>query len=412
MIERCPNHRARWHGCALGAALAALLTILLVGTAAGASFTYPSHTKTVPSTLPGLDRRGLDSVNCPDSHPRVTGGGVRITGDNSNFDLEVSAIDFDFSGPEGSGAEANNSSGSPAQMTTTAICTKGERNQFSQARGAKNITPNRQATKREFCPSGFKVIGGGVMTQSQSPKVEVAATEPIDGPDGNSTPDDGWLGSANNGTHSAKEMAVQARCAKSGHYKYVHSAPKPLPNNSAASARASCPVGTAVTGGGVDNSGVGVGAEIESTFPFPDEDWEGRANNDNTGQDETIQTFAICKVTETNFVGTFSEGGTVTFVLTHNHTKVHHWAWVHLPVQCREGADVNSSHYRDNQDVNVANDHFHAQGVPSNEGFKTTLDGTLTDHDTQAHGTLSMSGPEPPTGTHCHGTGHWSAHAL
>ncbi len=393
-------------------ALALLGTTLIVLAAAAdaraSELKYPSKTKAVPSTLPRQNGRGVAEAACPDSHPHLTGGGVRITGDNSNFDLEVGSTNPETGvGSDKWLGEANNSSGSAAQMTTTAICAKGR---FRYPDGSKSIPPGDQASKRVHCPSGTKVIGGGVSTEGDSPKVEVASTEPFDGSDANSTPDDGWLGSANNGTKSGKTMNVTAICAKTGHYKYFHSATRPLPENSTVSASAGCPLGTAVTGGGVDNSGIDIGAEIQSTFPFPDEDWLGSANNDNTGQAETMQTFAICKVTETDFIGTFSEDGTVTFALTHNRTKVHHWAWVHLPVQCREGPDVNSSHYR--IDVSVANHHFHAQGVKSPEGFKTTLDGTLTDHDSQAHGTLSMTGPEPPNHTHCHGTGHWTAHGL
>ncbi len=392
--------------------LAAFVALLLGGTVAEAGSGAPkylSKTKTIPSTLPGLNGRGHEEVACPDSHPVPTGGGVRITGDNSDLELEVATTSAGplVGGTRGWLGEANNSSGSDAKMITTAICEKGN---FKGRLDDKNIPPGDQVVKRVSCPSGTKVAGGGVSTESQSPRVSVASTRPFDGSDANSTPDDGWLGAANNGTKSGKSMSVFATCAESGHYKYFRSARQPLPNNSAASASAGCPVGMAVTGGGVDNSGINLGAEIESTFPFPDQDWMGRANNDATGQAETMQTFAICKVTETNFAGTFSEGGTVTFVLTHNHTEVHHWAWVHMPVQCRQGPDVNSSHYR--IDVKVANHHFHAQGVKSREGFKTALDGTLTDHNTQAHGTLSMTGPEPPTGTHCHGTGHWSATAL
>ena len=391
-------------------ALVGLLAAVFIYAAADAhadAIKYVSKTRTVPSTLPNVNGRGAAVAQCPDSHPNVTGGGVKITGDNSDFDLEVGSTNPFGGRNEGWVSAANNSSGSDAQMTTTAICAKGD---FRYPTANKGIHPGGQGTKRVACPSGTKVIGGGVVTEPQSAKVEVAATRPFDGPDGNSTPEDGWLGSANNGTNDVSRMEVLAVCAESGHYRYVDSAPKPLPNNSQASASASCPVGTSVTGGGVENSGIDIGAEIESSFPDPDRFWVGRANNDNTGQAETVQTLAICKVTQTDFIGTFSEGGTVAFHLTDNHTKIHDWAWVHLPVQCREGPDVNSSRYH--VDVAVHGDHFHADAVRSSEGFKTTLDGTLTDHDTQAHGTLSMRGPEPPTGTHCHGTGHWTAHAL
>ena len=102
---------------------------------------------------------------------------------------------------------------------------------------------------------------------------------------------------------------------------------------------------------------------------------------------------------------------TVSFSLTHNGTEVHHWAWGHIPVDCAEGPDVASSNSPYRIDVRVVNHHFHAQGVRDPEGFRTTLDGTLNHNDTKATGTLTMTGPEPPTSTHCHGTDHWSATA-
>ncbi len=402
----------------MAGASATLLAILLaIETAAGSdaasrAFVYPSEAKAVPSQPSRLNHTAALSF-CPDSHPHLTGGGVKIRGDDSGFDLEVAST----TGVEHGGwaGAANNSSGSQAQMTTTAVCAKSGHFRYPQI--DKTIHPSAQATARARCPAGTKVTGGGVTTDSSgTSKVTVAASEPFDGADRGSRPDDGWLASSNNGTTRSQDMAVTAICAESGHFDYRHSARKPLPNDTEASATAGCPVGTSVTGGGVDNSGTDLGAEIESTFPDPDEDWVGRANNDSTGQAATMQTFAICEVTQTDFAGTFREfdpsvgPATMTFSLTHNHTEVHHWSWVHMPIKCAEGSDVVSSSYG-NRDVRVVDDHFHAEDVKSPEGFKTTLDGTLTDHDTEAHGTLSMSGPEPPNSTHCHGTGHWSATA-
>ena len=161
------------------------------------------------------------------------------------------------------------------------------------------------------------MTGGGVETTSEnSPHVGVASTVPFDGPDANSKPDDGWLGSANNDTTQSEEMGVFAVCAKSGHYKYVHSDRKRLPDNSVVSADARCPAGTAVTGGGVDNSGIDLGAEIAGSLPFdgadvgftPDDGWEGDAQNAHAGGATRMQAFAICKVSSVvHFKGAFSE---------------------------------------------------------------------------------------------------------
>ncbi len=354
--------------------------------------------------------RTTGSTRCPASHPHPTGGGIEISGDpgNLNFnDLEVSTTGPTL-GASGWVAEANNSTGSAAQMTVTAICAK--RGEYRYLDADKAIPPNEQVQKKVSCPNEMKVVGGGVATSSSSFRVSLASSMPVDGGDRNSKADDGWLGVASNQLNSEQRMVVTAVCTASGRYTYVHSAlVLNLPDDSQASRAVSCPRGTQVTGGGVDITGINLGIEVAGTFPTA-HGWQGVANNDSSGRDERMQTFAICQGSPIrSFSGTFSEGGTVSFSLTHDGTKVHNWVWIHMPIQCREGPDVVSSHYR--SDVAVTNHHFHAGGVRSPEGFKTTLDGTLTNHDTKAHGTLSMRGPEPPTRTGCHGSGHWSATA-
>jgi hypothetical protein len=291
MIYR-PKWAAGWRLRSLLAVGAVSLIVLAVAGQASA-LKYYSKTKAVPSTPPTLGGRGEVQASCPKSHPQVTGGGVRITGDNSNFDLEVAGTKPSGARNGGWSGEVNNSSGSTAQMTTTAICARGR---YRYPARSKLISPGVQATKKVSCPSGTKLTGGGVTTEGSSPRMEVAASKPFDGPDGNRTPDDGWLGSANNGTSSERTMSTFAVCSFSGHYRYLQSHPKSFPDNSTASTHVTCPAGTSVTGGGIANSGTEIGAEMESTFPFPNRYWGGLANNDNIGQNETIQAFAICKV--------------------------------------------------------------------------------------------------------------------
>ena len=270
-----------------------------------------SKSKTVRSVLPTLEGRGVATAECPSGHPQVTGGGVKVLGDDSNFDIEVATtLPQEDAHPNKWLGEANNSSGSDAQMTTIAICGQGR---FRYPAGNRIIPAGGQASKRVACPAGTKLTGGGVSTEGASPRVELAASRPFDGPDGDSIPDDGWLGSGNNGTSSGLTLNVIAACAKAGDYKYVHSTVNPLPDNSEASAVASCPDGTTISGGGTENSGIDIGAEIESSFPLPDQDWVGRANNDNTGQAETVQAFAICRVTETRIFSGAAGAGTVRF---------------------------------------------------------------------------------------------------
>ena len=182
----------------------------------------------------------------------------------------------------------------------------------------------------------------------------VASTKPFDGPDRGSTPDDGWLAAVDSNTASQESFTVEAVCAESGGYKYVHSERKNLPNNSSRSARATCPAKTDVTGGGVDNTGIDTGAEIESTFPIdgpdsgdrPDNGWEGVANNDHTGHAETVRAFAICLKSETRKFSGTANGGTVTFKAKFEDGKTRallpRASWLNVPISCDQGATTHS----------------------------------------------------------------------
>jgi hypothetical protein len=378
---------------------------------------YISTTKTVTSTLPTGHRGNPGTATCPAGHPHVTGGGFNLTGDNSDFELSVATMVPAF--PSGASAwlgEANNTSGSDAQMTTTAICAKGS---FKYPEASKNISPGGQGTKKVSCPPGTKVTGGGLETAPNSPRAEVVVSRPFDGPDGNSTPDDGWLGTENNGTHRQGSMSVQPVCAKSGDYKYVRSAPKPLPDDTEASARASCPDGTIISGGGVENSGTGVGAGIESTFPSPQRDWVGRANNDHTGHAETVQAFAICRVEEIRKFSGAAGGGTVNFKTKFEDGKtvkvLPHLTFNSVPIHCSNGDTVHGVTFDNAR--RVRHNAFGAHDVPEVGAPQASFsfagsfnhDGTRASGTYREHGNLKSS-----NGTfvfrHCDtGTVHWSA---
>ncbi|MGC8001151.1 hypothetical protein, partial [Salmonella enterica] len=79
-----------------------------------------------------------------------------------------------------------------------------------------------------------------------------------------------------------------------GKFKYVQSKRRQLPDNGSTTARAKCPKGTQVSGGGVDTTGLDIGLEVAQTFPKGGREWIGSANNDNTGSAEKMQSFAVC----------------------------------------------------------------------------------------------------------------------
>src|SRR5262245_3150407 len=115
MINCRSTRGAKWRLRAPFVLLAATL-VFFVAAAQASALKYFSKTKTVPSTLPIQNGRGEATATCPNSHPHVIGGGVRISGDDSHFDLEVASTNPSGTGNRAWLGEANNSSGSKAQM--------------------------------------------------------------------------------------------------------------------------------------------------------------------------------------------------------------------------------------------------------------------------------------------------------
>ena len=295
---------AKRHLARFAAGCLAVAACLLIGATASQAINgglfYASLEKAVPDSGPDHLGRTVGTIFCHGSRPHPTGGGVQISGDNSNFDLEVASIDTIG---HSWAVEVNNDSGSPAQMTETAICSS-RGGPYSYPDATRAIPAGEQVLKRVSCPAGTSVTGGGVSTTGDHTGVEVASTEPADGPDRDSKPDDAWLGTANNGTTGGARMGVVAVCAGSGRYRYVKSPKETLVDNSTRSSQVPCPDNTHVTGGGIDITGINIGIEVAGTFPEDGEDaggladdgWVGVANNDNSGDDEKFRTFAICKV--------------------------------------------------------------------------------------------------------------------
>ncbi len=376
--------------------------------------------------LPSNDDPHPLSVPCPEGM-QVVGGGTAASGHDLDIELAVTVPtdkgDPDLKPDDGWFGNATNSSGAQEVMVVTAICkSPGDLRYVQQTQDLPDQSIHGAFAK---CPHGTQVISGGVHVSGANRKLEIAASEPHDAPgDPGSKPDNGWFGRATNDSGTDESFSVHAICAETGRFVYL-SASQNVSDNAHSESSVLCPPRAKVTGGGVDltlpgpddqpSNIFGIEAAGSTSVDGPDKNklrddgWRGAVNNDNTGAGETMTTFAICtKPSERHFSGTFSGGGTMSFVLTHDGTKVHSWTWNHMPIQCSEGSDANSSSYK--RDVEVNHSTFHGQETNSTEGFKTTLDGKLSHGNTKAEGTLTFNGNDPPN-HRCHGTGHWSANA-
>ena len=247
--------------------------------------------------LGGHFQRAITIAHCP-AGTTVVSGGVKTIPNSLDSEVSVTA-------PLGNGWRGEANGGSAKHrgiiaMTTIAVCARTGR--YRVVSKSRAIPPGTQVERTVSCPGHTKVVGGGVFTSNTDVRIEVAATEPFDGRDRNSEPDDGWVGDANNGTDSTESMTVYAVCASSGRYEYLHSSRLELADNSAGALQVPCPQGTAVVGGGLDVTGIDPGVEVADTFPIDGPDpgrtpdtWFGQANNDNSGSTQSMTVFAICK---------------------------------------------------------------------------------------------------------------------
>jgi hypothetical protein len=266
---------------------------VLLGTALGAvAPKYVSTHKAVPSGEPG---RSAATAICP-SGRKVTGGGVEIAG--SDVELEVGSTLPKKRNKAWAGG-GNNTSGSPADMTVTAICSKGK---FTYKTTTKKVPFGKFARKIVSCPPGTFVVGGGAGAPGDH-GVEMIQSEPRDGRDGDDDPDDGWLGGENNsvGTEKPVTMTVTAICSKHK-VKRITGKAKIVPLDTVDSATVMCPAGTHVSGGGSHTKPHSTDIEIGDSFPIdgpdadnkPDDGWEVDANNDGGPAQIKLRSIAFC----------------------------------------------------------------------------------------------------------------------
>ncbi len=303
--------RSRRGACS--AAAAALAIALLIGAtvavARGGTLAYPraasasvrdqSFTSPVPVVA---------SKTCP-KHFVAVGGGAHITGKDPDFDLEIQST-----GPHSGGGTSwvngiDNNTGFTGHVASFVICERGDSKQIKRRVATRLIASGGEGTLSVSCPHGTKVTGGGAGITGNHQN-EVSSSQPADGKDADTKPNDGWSAVVNNGSSmGSQRMTVTAVCSKLGKYKVVHTGQVSLPDNHQVAATAPCPGGSQVTGGGLSIRGFDDGYEAASSFPIdgsdhnklPDDGWRGIANNDGqrSGPDPrrntTMQTWAVCK---------------------------------------------------------------------------------------------------------------------
>jgi hypothetical protein len=166
--------------------------------------------KTVPR-----NSQGEAKAVCP-AGTKVTGGGVGITGGSHKQEV---ATTEPADGPDANNepddawlGRANNGLNHSVTLTVEAVCS-GQGAYDVIISSVKTVANNAQVSAEAKCPIGEQVTGGGIEILGSSDGIEVADTFPIDGPDADSIPDDGWHGTANDdATGHQTHMQVFAIC--------------------------------------------------------------------------------------------------------------------------------------------------------------------------------------------------------
>jgi hypothetical protein len=134
------------------------------------------------------------------------------------------------------------------------------------------------------CPTGTVPWGGGAVTESPDPAVDVADSFP----DGRT-----WVVEVNNATASDTAFQVAAVCAKRpAGYTVVQGTGQLLPAMLEAGATATCPTGTRPLGGGGFTTSGNRPVAINSSGP-DGQSWAVEENN-GTAVDWGITAFAVC----------------------------------------------------------------------------------------------------------------------
>ena len=153
------------------------------------------------------------------------------------------------------------------------------------------------------CPTGTSVVGGGAAysssTTSAPAEFWLNRSRPFDGSDPDTRPDDGWTGQGFNRFGTNKAFGAYAICS-AGAIRYA-AANASAPAGAGMTAKATCPGGLHVAGGGAGVFGPAKNAYLNSSHPFdsndpgikPDDGWRARAFN-RAGPRKALKVHAEC----------------------------------------------------------------------------------------------------------------------
>jgi hypothetical protein len=233
-------------------------------------FTAPSGAQTI------------GSVSCP-TGTVVWGGGGLIEGSDLRLNLNSSLPNLDGGGWT---VDVNNTADSFGLFFVEAVCARAPRKYQILESADVTVGAGSQANASQSCPAGTVVLGGGSLSDSGSPAVNINSTLPI-------ASINGWQAEQNDDASFDTTFHAFAICGKAPTGYAILGGPIVLnPPLSQTNAVAACPTGRPLSGGALSNVGSPV-VNLNSS-QVGGGGWTAYENNASLIGGATLEAFVIC----------------------------------------------------------------------------------------------------------------------
>ena len=266
----------------------------VLGTVAGLRYATESSTYQV------ADRYAEATAGCGGPNWHLIGGGAAAGGDATNawqaFDRPDDYTDVDTQPDDGFLAAGFGPAGKT--FTTYSICMRNVALEYVSTSVANQPSGRRSGTAACSDPSWHVTTGSAAIATSNS---WISTSVPTDGPDSDSTRDDGWRGTAFDTVNGLGGFSVSAICAQGVNLHYAKATAPRVSAGHVSSVKVSCGSAGHVVGGGVTVSGTADQSRVVVSAPFdgpdadhvPDDGWRVKVFAI-SGTDLAVTAFAIC----------------------------------------------------------------------------------------------------------------------
>jgi hypothetical protein len=256
---------------------------------------YQRGTVTVPAGA-GQPTHARGEVTCPKGWTAVGGGHTIRPGGDRGIAAGTKLGNRQWV------AEAWQVDGGASTLTAYAVCLRTDRISEEDQTEYELPAGPLSVTQSGSCPGGHVVSGGVTYYGGHAEEFTLNSAYPVDdGSDPDTVRDDGWRGRVQYTGPGGASVSVYLVCLGGRSPAYRRTSVT-VPAGESARARALCPRGRPVLGGGVRASGPGSASHVVGSRPVdrsdagtvPEDGWVGGITN-TSAQDLTLTVHAVCR---------------------------------------------------------------------------------------------------------------------